>query len=77
MGVVIGVIVGYAMGSRAGSDAWAETEEAWRTIKTSEEVQDLIAGVLSVARDLLGRRREILASALGVADSDNALHQVA
>jgi hypothetical protein len=77
MGVVIGVIVGYAMGSRAGSGAWAETEEAWRTIKTSEEVQDLIAGVLSMARDLLGRRAEILASAPGVSDSDNTLHQVA
>lgn len=77
MGVVIGVIVGYAMGSRAGSDAWAETEEAWRTIVASEEVRDLVSGGLALARDLLGRRTDILASAFGVTDADTPLHQVA
>ena len=77
MGVVIGVIVGYAMGSRAAPGAWAETEEAWRTIVTSEEVQDLVSGALAMARDLLGRRGEILASALGVTDAATPLHQVA
>ena len=53
MGVVIGVIVGYALGSRAGPKAWPELEEAWKTIFTSEEVRDLVAGGLSMARDLL------------------------
>ncbi|HEY2214621.1 MAG TPA: hypothetical protein VGH31_06155 [Acidimicrobiales bacterium] len=70
MGVVIGVMVGYALGSRAGSEAWPELEEAWKTIVASEEVRDLVSGSFSMARDLLGRRGELIASMLGMADSD-------
>jgi hypothetical protein len=70
MGVVIGVMVGYALGSRAGSDAWPELEEAWKTIVASEEVRDLVSGGLSMARDLLGRRGELLAGVLGIVDAD-------
>jgi hypothetical protein len=77
MGVIIGVVVGYAMGSRAGSDAWPELEEAWRTIISSEEVQDLISGGISMTRDLLSRRAEILAGLLGGTDPDSALRPVA
>jgi hypothetical protein len=68
MGVVIGVIVGYALGSRAGQEAWPELEEAWKTIMASEEVRDLVSGGVSMARDLLGRRGELLAGVLGVSD---------
>ncbi len=50
MGVIIGVVIGYALGSRAGPEAWAEFEDAWHTIYTSEEVRDLAAGALSIAR---------------------------
>jgi hypothetical protein len=77
MGVIIGVVVGYVMGSRAGSDAWSELEEAWQTIISSEEVQDLLSGGVSMARDLLSRRAEILASVLGGTDSDRSLRPVA
>ncbi len=73
MGVVIGVIVGYALGSRAGADAWPELEEAWKTIVASEEVRDLVSGGLSMAKDLLGRRAEILAGVLGVSDDSGRL----
>ena len=65
MGVVVGVLVGYALGSKAGSDAWPELEDAWRTIVASEEVRDLLSGGVSVARDLLGRRGELIAGVLG------------
>jgi len=77
MGVIIGVVVGYALGSRAGTEGWAELEDAWKTIVSSEEVQDLVAGGLSMARDLVSRRAEILASALGVSDPDTKLRQAA
>jgi hypothetical protein len=77
MGVIIGVVVGYVMGSRAGSDAWSELEEAWQTIISSEEVRDLVSGGISMARDLLGRRAEILAGVLGGADSDSTLRPAA
>ena len=77
MGVVIGVMVGYALGSRAGADAWSELEDAWRTIVSSEEVRDLVSGGLSMARDLLGRRGELIAGVLGINDSDNKLGQAA
>jgi hypothetical protein len=68
MGVVIGVIVGYALGSRAGQDAWPELEDAWKTILASEEVRDLVSGGVSMARDLMGRRGELLAGVLGLSD---------
>jgi hypothetical protein len=77
MGVIIGVLVGYAMGTRAGSGGWAELEDAWQTISTSEEVRDLIEGGLSIARDVVGRRAEILAGVLGLSDDMAKLRQAA
>jgi hypothetical protein len=77
MGVVIGMLVGYALGSRAGADAWPELEEAWKTIISSEEVRDLVGGGIDIARDLLGRRGEILGGVLGLTDPDNRLRTAA
>ncbi len=68
MGVIIGVIVGFALGSRAGSEGWSEIEDAWHTISTSEEVHDFIAGGISIARDVLERRAEVIAGILGLSD---------
>lgn len=73
MGVVIGVIVGYALGSRAGHESWTEIEEAWKTIVASEEMHDLLSGGVSMARDLLGRRGELLAGVLGLSDDRRTL----
>jgi hypothetical protein len=77
MGVVIGVVVGYVLGSRAGSEAWPEIEEAWKTIVESEEVRDLISGGVSIARDLLERRSEVIAGLLGVSGPDAKLRPAA
>jgi hypothetical protein len=77
MGVIIGVLVGYAMGTRAGSGGWAELEDAWHTITTSEEVRDLIEGGLSIAKDVLGRRAEILVGVLGLGDEAAKLRPAA
>jgi len=77
MGVVIGVIIGYAFGSKAGSEAWPEVEEAWKTIVASEEVRDLLSGGLSLARDLLERRGELIAGVLGISDPAPQLRQAA
>ena len=54
MGVIIGVMIGYALGCRAGSDGWAEVEEAWHTIATSNEVRDFADGALAIALSGLG-----------------------
>ena len=64
-------------GSRAGSEAWPEIEEAWKTIVASEEVRDLISGGVSIARDLLERRSELIAGLLGVSDPDAKLRPAA
>jgi len=77
MGVVIGIVVGYALGSRAGSDAWPELEEAWKTIVSSEEVKDLVSGGVSIARDLLERRGEVIAGLLGASEPYAKLRQAA
>jgi hypothetical protein len=53
MGVIIGVVVGYAFGVRAGEKGWSELCEAWKVIRTSEEVRDLVLGGHSVASDVL------------------------
>jgi len=77
MGVVIGVLVGYAIGSKAGSEAWPELEDAWKTIAASEEVRDLLSGGVSLARDLLSRRGDLIAGVLGLGDSSDRLRQAA
>jgi len=77
MGVIIGVVIGYALGSRAGPDAWSEFEDAWHTIYTSEEVRDLAAGALSIARDLVEKRAEVIAGILGGAEPRSRLRPVA
>jgi hypothetical protein len=65
MGVIIGVIVGYALGSKAGPDAWSEMEDAWHTIYTSEEVRDLVAGGVDIARQILAKRAEVIGALIG------------
>jgi hypothetical protein len=68
MGVIIGVIVGYALGSNAGPEAWAEIEDAWHTIYTSEEVRDLVAGGVDIVRQVVEKRAEIVAGIIGAPD---------
>jgi|HubBroStandDraft_4_1064222.scaffolds.fasta_scaffold1647814_2 hypothetical protein len=77
MGTVIGVVIGYALGTRAGEDGWTEFYEAWKVIRSSEEVRDLVIGGLSVAKELIGRGAEQLAGALGDPGSKTALRPVA
>jgi hypothetical protein len=77
MGVVIGVLVGYALGSRAGSGSWAELEEAWNTITSSEEVRDLVSGGLSMVKDIVTRRADLVAGLLGLDDELEKLRQAA
>jgi hypothetical protein len=68
VGVIIGVFVGYILGSKAGAEGWSEVEEAWHTITTSEEVRDLVSGGVSMARDMVERRADVIASLLGMSD---------
>ncbi len=55
MGTIIGVAIGYVLGARAGEESWAEFQDAWKVISSSEEVRDLVAGGFTLGRDLLGR----------------------
>jgi hypothetical protein len=55
MGTIIGFVVGYLLGVRAGAKGWEELEGSLRTITSSPEVRDLVAGALSTARDLVGQ----------------------
>ena len=77
MGVVIGVLVGYVMGSRAGAGSWAEIEEAWQSITSSQEVKDLVSGGLSMAKDMVNRRADLLVEILGFSDEWDRLRQAA
>jgi hypothetical protein len=53
MGVVVGFVLGYVLGARAGKEGMKELEQAWRTISSSGEMKDILAGMADVARDLL------------------------
>jgi hypothetical protein len=77
MGVVIGVLVGYVMGSRAGAESWAEIEDAWQSITSSQEVKDLVSGGLSMAKDMVNRRADLLVEILGFSDEWDRLRQAA
>jgi hypothetical protein len=77
MGVVIGVLIGYAMGSRAGAGSWAEIEDAWNSITSSQEVKDLVSGGMSMAKDMVSRRADILVGVLGFSDEWDRLRQAA
>ena len=65
MGVIIGVVIGYALGCRAGPEGWAELEDAWHTIYTSEEVRDLVSGAAAIAGEVLEKRAEVIAAIIG------------
>lgn len=64
MGAIVGVVIGYVLGSRSGEKGFEELREAWRTISTSEEVRDMVAGGLSVAGGLVRQGRGLLADRL-------------
>jgi hypothetical protein len=58
---VIAFVVGYVLGARAGEEGLEELKEAWKTVSSSGEVRDLVAGGLSIARDVLTRGGGLLA----------------
>ena len=72
MGVIIGVIVGYVMGTKSGDAGLAELKDAWRTIRSSDEAKEIMAGGLSMAAGLLSRGGGMLAERLqGAAGSSS------
>jgi hypothetical protein len=77
MGAVIGVVIGYAIGTRAGEQGWVELKESWKVISSSEEIHDLVASGLSIARGVLGRGSELLAGALNSPATDDKWRSVA
>jgi hypothetical protein len=64
MGTMLGMLIGYVIGTRAGEKGYEELREAWKTISSSEEVRDMVAGGLSIARGLVLRGSEMLAGRL-------------
>ena len=75
MGAAIGVVVGYLMGARAGQKGYEQLVDAWDTIRTSEEVRDILASSLMLARELAGRAAEMLAG--GSPRAEDVLRRVA
>jgi hypothetical protein len=64
MGTIIGFVVGYVLGTRAGSKGYEELQDSWKTISSSDEVKDMVAGGISVLRDLVKQGRARLAERL-------------
>ena len=64
MGAMVGVLIGYVLGTRAGEKGYEELRDAWKTIRSSDEVKDMVSGGFSIARGLLQRGTEMLATRL-------------
>jgi hypothetical protein len=64
MGTMLGLVIGYVLGTRAGEKGYDELRDAWKTIRTSEEVKDMVVGGLAVGRSLLQRGSSMLAERL-------------
>ena len=77
MGAIVGVIIGYTLGTRAGEQGWVELRDAWSVIASSEEVRDLLAGGLSIAKEMLARGTEMLSDMLGGGSSASPLRSAA
>jgi hypothetical protein len=75
MGAAIGVVVGYLMGVRAGKQGYEELVDAWETIRTSDEVRDILASGVMLARDLVAKAAEIVAG--GGPKAEDILRRVA
>ena len=69
MAAVIALIVGYVLGARAGEEGLEELKDAWQTIASSGEVKDLLAGGLSIARDIVSRGGGMLAERMPTGDT--------
>jgi hypothetical protein len=76
MGALIGFAVGFYYGTRTGEEGLQELLEAWETIRTSEEVRDLVSGGSAALVDLVHQGREMLVGRLK-GDSAPALQRVA
>jgi hypothetical protein len=77
MGTMIGFVLGYVLGTRAGDEGWAELQDSWRTISSSAEVKDLLAGGLATARDLVRQGAAALSVRLSTVGSESDLRSVA
>ncbi|MGH9060633.1 MAG: hypothetical protein ACRDZY_14135, partial [Acidimicrobiales bacterium] len=73
MGTMIGFVLGYVLGTRAGEQGWEELLQSWRTISSSEEMKDLFAGGLSVARDALRQGAGMTAERLAQSERGSGL----
>jgi hypothetical protein len=76
MGVLVGVVIGYLLGARSGERGFEELKDAWKTISTSEEVKDMLAGGMSLAGDLFRQGRGLLAERLQLPEAGD-LHRAA
>jgi hypothetical protein len=46
---MLGFVIGYVLGTREGQRGHAEIQEAWHTIRTSDETRDVISRGLAAA----------------------------
>ena len=75
MGALVGFLLGYLYGTRVGQEGLEELVRSWEVISSSDEVRDLVAGGVSMARDLALHGRGMLADR--IQPEGSRLHRVA
>ena len=68
MAAVIAFLAGYVLGTRDGKEGFVQLKESCETIASSGEMKDLLAGGISIARDLLVRGGGLLVERLPASD---------
>ena len=69
MGAFMALVIGYVLGTRAGDKGWAELRDSWQTIRTSEGLASMLAGMYALVGEFVLRGRNVLAEKALVAES--------
>lgn len=69
MGTMLGILIGYYLGVKAGPKGYEELQDARKTISSSTEVKDMVAGGISISRDVIRQASTMLANRLGEAEA--------
>lgn len=77
MTTLLAFLLGYVFGARAGESGLADLVNAVETIRSSEEVRDLIEGSISVLKDLVRQGGSMLAERMSPSGNESNVRRIA
>lgn len=77
MTTLLAFFVGFYLGSNAGKAGLTEVVDSIDTIRSSQEVKDLIEGGIAIAKDLIRKGGETLAERMSSRDEGLTIRRIA